>query len=471
MRPRRSRRWFLAAVGAAGTLGIAGCLDRLPGAEEEPTPADPDPVDTPYDLSVDHDVEAWPHYDPDWEPPTDSPLDAEYAVETVIENFEVPWDLAFGENGELFVSERIGRITRYDAGELEAVAEPADVIDHASSVAPDAEGADWWGGGSEGGLLGLTLHPNYPDVPVCYAFYTYEARPPDPDDDDDDGLYENRLVLYDLADGNAETVVIDEIPGHRIVHNGSRIAFGPRNYLWVTTGDANEEALAADLSSLAGKLLRLEPDGTAPEDAPEWEDPAWDDPRIHSIGHRNAQGIAWLPDGTTLLTEHGPQARDELQVAAAGEDHGWPDVRGGPDDDSYGRYGDHDDVVTPPLVNTGPGETWAPSGGVFYTGGEVPALRNRLLVGGLISERLYAVSIFPGGEAPDIGGERYDADWLHPDWDAVVHELLVGELGRIRHVAQAPDGTLYAITSNRDGRSEDFPVEGDDRLVRIVQNG
>ena len=426
---------------------------------------DIEPVDLPYDLSVDHDIEDWDRYDPDWAAPTDSPEGADLAVETLVENFEVPWDLAFGDDGEVFVSERIGRISRYDAGELHAVAELEGVIDHADSVAPDAEGTDWWGGGSEGGLLGIALHPNHPDVPVLYAYYTYEAEPPDPDDDDDDGDYRNRVVVYDLGNDNEETVLLDDVPGHRIVHNGSRLAFGPRNYLWVTTGDANREELSRDPASLAGKVLRLEPDGT-----PAADNPGFDDPRIYSIGHRNAQGIAWLPDGTTLLSEHGPDARDELQVIDAGEDHGWPDVRGGPDDDAYGRYADHADV-TPPLVNTGPGETWAPSGCVFYTGDAVPALRNRLLVGGLIAERLYVASVHERGEAPDIGGERYDGDWLHPDWDAVVHERFAGELGRIRHVEQGPDGSLYAITSNRDGRSEDFPVEGDDRLVRIVQNG
>jgi len=120
-------------------------------------------------------------------------------------------------------------------------------------------------------------------------------------------------------------------------------------------------------------------------------------------------------------------------------------------------------------VNTGPEETWAPSGGVFYTGEAVPALRNRLLVGGLRSQTLFSISVH-GGDAPEMGGARYDDAWLHPDYESVAHGLFADELGRIRHVEQAPDGGLYAITSNRDGRANrPFPVEGDDRLVRIVQ--
>ena len=102
----------------------------------------------------------------------------------------------------------------------------------------------------------------------------------------------------------------------------------------------------------------------------------------------------------------------------------------------------------------------------------MPALTDRFVLGGLISQRLNVVSVYEG-TAPDIGGTRYDAEWLHADYEAVVHTLLEDELGRIRHVEQGPDGDLYAVTSNRDGRSAEpeadtFPTRGDDRLVRIV---
>ena len=128
--------------------------------------------------------------------------------------------------------------------------------------------------------------------------------------------------------------------------------------------------------------------------------------------------------------------------------------------------------MTPPVVNTG-GETWAPPGGVFYTGDDVPALRNRFVLGGLVSQRLNVVSIYEGS-APDVDGTRYDADWMNPDYEAIAHPLLTNGLGRIRHVEQGPNGKLYAVTSNRDGRSSEpeenaFPTAGDDRLVRITQ--
>ena len=446
MEPLHSRRRFLASVGAAGSLAVAGCFGLGTG--------DPEPVDSEYDLSVSHDIESWDRHDPEWEPPRDSPTAATYGTETVIENLEVGWDIEFADSGEVFISERVGRISRYSAGELEAVASPDDVIDHASSI-ENPEDNDWWAGGSEGGLLSIALHPNYPDVPVLYAFYTYREGEED---------YRNRLVFYDLDNGNEETVVIDDIPGHRIIHNGARLAFGPRNYLWVTTGDANVEGLPQDPGRLGGKVLRLKPDGTAPED-----NPGLEDPRVYTYGHRNPQAVTWLPDGTPIVSEHGPQARDEIQILEAGGNYGWRNVRGGPDDDAYESYPDHPDVV-PPLVNTGPKTSWAPTGGVFYTGDAVPALQNRFISGGLISQRLNVVSIYDG-EAPEIGGRRFDDDWLYSEYDAVSHSLFEDELGRIRHAEQGPDGALYVVTSNRDGRAtEQFPKESDDRLLRIVQN-
>ncbi|MFP4625522.1 MAG: PQQ-dependent sugar dehydrogenase [Natronomonas sp.] len=442
------RREFLAAVGAAGSVLAAGCLgDGDEDSTPTPEPDDIDPVDSSYDLAVDHDIETWAAYDPDWDPPMDPPgSTSDYEVETVIENLEVPWDLEFADDGTLFVTERVGRISRYEADELETVAEPDDVIDHASAVdVSEGEGMDWWGGGSEGGLLGIALHPNYPDVPILYAAYTYDAG----------DEYRNRVVYYDVTDPSEETVVLDGIPGHERIHNGGRLTFGPRNYLWVTTGDANDREASQRTDSLAGKILRLEPDGTVPED-----NPGFDEPRIFTYGHRNPQTISFLPDGTPISAEHGETNRDEVHVLSAGENHGWPEAEDGETypGTSFAR----------PLVNTGPNEGWAPSGGVFYTGDVVGSLSMRLVLGGLISQRCNIVSVYPDS-APEIGGTRYDADWMHPDYDAVAHHLFENELGRIRHVEQAPTGELYAITSNRDGRSDEFPREGDDRLVRIVE--
>ncbi|MEF8780901.1 MAG: PQQ-dependent sugar dehydrogenase, partial [Haloferacaceae archaeon] len=176
---RLDRRRLLATLCLASAVGVSGCvggsttpIGTEPTTDAEnpsPEPTDPGPIDHEYDLSVDHDRSSWDRYDPEWEPPTEPPA-AEYEAETVIEGLEIPWDLAFAPDGDLFVSERPGRILRYDAGTLEAVAEPEDVVD-AEAIDVGDEGG-WWAGGGEGGLMGLAVHPNYPDVPVLYAYYT-----------------------------------------------------------------------------------------------------------------------------------------------------------------------------------------------------------------------------------------------------------------------------------------------------------
>ncbi|MGM0605039.1 MAG: PQQ-dependent sugar dehydrogenase [Halobacteriota archaeon] len=473
---RYSRRALLAMAGAGiGTPALAGC-----SGTDEPNDTDRpgDPTDAPdgtptsadgdaYDLSVDHDRQSWDRYDPDWRAPTSAPTGVSIEREILVENLELPWDLAFAPNGDLFISERTGRILKYSAEELDAVAAPDDVIDSSSAEPGDTE-HDWWASGTEGGLMGLAVHPNYPAVPIVYAFYTYDG---------DDGE-RNRLVYYDVsaADPNETmTILIDDIPGDT-VHNGSRIAFGPENYLWVTMGDANDEAtrvarnddaepayqpLPQDTSSLVGKVLRIEPNGDPAADNPDLGDGS--DPRIYSYGHRNPQGISWLPDGTPIVTEHGPSGRDEVQLLRPGGNYGWPDARNA--EEYPGTAFDR------PVVNTGPGDTWAPSGCVFYTGDAVPEWRHRLLVGTLRGEHVNVTTLFRSewDRPADAGGSLYDAEWMHEEWHATSHRFFEGEFGRIRHVEQGPDGQLYAITSNRDGRSEGpFPTARDDVLMRLV---
>ncbi|SEW11210.1 PQQ-dependent sugar dehydrogenase [Halobacterium jilantaiense] len=469
---RSNRRTFLASLGLAGLTSVAGCTSFGDSDEATPSETTPqtsvDPVDDDqYDLAVTHDAENWTEYDPEWKHPVDPP-ELDVTTETVIEGLKIPWDLAFAPNGDLFITERVGRISRYSADDMETVATP-DVIDHADSIAPGEEGG-WWEAGSEGGLMGLAVHPNYPDVPLVYAIYTRKDEPAVSGGDD----FVNRLSYFDVSaddPGETETVVIDGIPGNEIIHNGARLAFGPENYLWVTTGDAasvnpdlgTDKPLPQDTSSLAGKVLRLKPDGTAPADNPA----VGGDPRVYTYGHRNPQGITFMPDTTPVETEHGPSAHDEVNVLEAGENYGW-----GPKGERARRaetYRGSD--YARPVVNTE--KTWAPPGAVFYTGDAVPSWQNRLLVGGLSSQRINIVTVYPTDGEPASagnGGQRFDADWMNADYSAVHHTTLADELGRIRHIEQGPDGALYAVTSNRDGRAkgDQFPREADDRLVRIT---
>ncbi len=341
-------------------------------------------------------------------------------IDPILTGLDTPWDLAFGDEG-IYLSERPGRISRLVDGEHEVLIEPNATED------------------GEGGMLGLALGP---DEEFLYAYYTRET--------------ENRVVRYALgSDAPGSPVpepILEGIPAAGI-HNGGRIAFGPEDDLWVLTGDADDADRAQDPESLAGNVLRLTSEGepAAGTDLP--------DPRVYTYGHRNPQGIAWLADGTPVISEHGPSARDEVNGLEPGGNYGWPEARDGEE------YPGTD--FARPLVNTGPDVTWAPSGMTRYTGDGIEGWRDRLLIGGLRSQQLVTIVLSEPDEEPPAEGTTYDAEWLDDAYTATATVALDGEIGRIRHVAQGPDG-LYAITSNRDGRAHGrFPREEDDVLVRL----
>jgi len=452
MHDRWSRRRFIAVAGAAG---LAGCSSSNPSTTNTSTgtgtttTAEPQPPD--YDLSTDHDAESWGRYDPEWEAPSSSPLTGDVGTEILVENLEIPWDLSFTGNGEVFITERVGRIKSFADGEVQNVTAPVDAID-AESVEPGEEEQTWWVEGGEGGTLGVAAHPDYPDPPVVYAYYTYQ---------DGDNRY-NKIAYFDVSADDPSRragTLIDGIPADNI-HNGGRITFGPANYLWVGTGDAGRKPLARDPESLAGKILRLTPEGDPAPDNPDVGDP-----RVYTYGHRNPQGITFLPDASTVIDEHGPSAHDEVNLLAAGDDYGWPDVR------TREEYEANEDVH-PPLMNTP--RSIAPSGSVFYTGDAVPEWSNRMIIGTLTGQRIHVVTLTPEGteRPPTEDGTPFDAGYFDDAYTATSHRAFENELGRVRHVEQGPNGELYAITSNRDGRSrEGFPTERDDVLVRFTVDG
>jgi glucose/arabinose dehydrogenase len=435
-----TRRGFLAVTGATIATGCSG------GA----------PPRTPPGTATDGYEHPTPRGEPAWEVPTTSP-NVGVAVEPLVENLDVPWDIAFAETGELFMTQRTGSVVKFDAGSVSDVARPRDAID-AGSLDPGSGRSPWWVDGGEGGTLGVAVHPAYPDEPWVYVYYTASTG----------GGRRNRVVRFDVSasePSETEETLLGGIPANEF-HNGGRIRFGPDDNLWVCTGDAGVPEKARVPDSLAGKVLRLTPEGKAPTSNPD----LGGDPRVFTYGHRNPQGIDWLPNGVPILSEHGPGGRDEVNLLRPGGDYGWNDVRAWPDSDGeMGAYTDHEEVV-PPVLNTAD-RSWAPTGATFYTGSGFPAWQHRFVVGGLISQSVWVVTLSPSDTpAPPVeeNGRRFDADWFHPAFTATSHRMLQDELGRVRHVAQSPDGELYAITSNRDGRaSGKFPRERDDVLVRL----
>jgi len=482
-----SRRRLLAAA-ALGVAGVAGCAstessdstdnpdnggDGSDGGDDDGGNDDDGNDDDGSDGSdgdggtgtdtgtvIGRPLESWSEYDPEWEAPTTSPLDATFETEVLVENLEIPWDLSFAADGTLFITERVGRVLRFDGENVTPVAEPQNAID-AGSIDPGPAERKWWVKGGEGGTLGVAAHPTFPDPPHIYVYYTTS---------DDDGRA-NRVDAFDVTandPGTAHHTVVEGIPADNY-HNGGRVTFGPRNYLWITCGDGGTRASPQDPSSYGGKILRVTPEGEPAPDNPDLGDGA--DPRVFTYGHRNPQGVVWLPDGTPVNSEHGQNGQDELNRLEAGSNYGW----GTENETIRNRDAYVGSDVHKPLFNTG-AQSVAPSGSLFYTGDSVPALQNRILTGGLISQQLIVTTLTPsGGDLPPAenayGQTTPDTEWADEAYSATVHTLFENELGRIRHAEQGPDGDLYLCTSNRDGRSsEAFPRDVDDVLVRVTQS-
>jgi glucose/arabinose dehydrogenase len=256
----------------------------------------------------------------------------------------------------------------------------------------------------EGGLLGVAVSPDYRRDRLVYAYLSTSD--------------DNRIVRFRV--GEAPQVLVAGIP-RAAIHNGGRIAFGPDGMLYAGTGDASDGRNAQDPGSLGGKILRLRPDGGVPDGNPFPGSPVW------SLGHRNVQGLAWDADGRLFATEFGQNRVDEINLVERGGNYGWPEVEGNGGGDRF-----RDPVVTWPTAQASPsGATIA--GGTLYAA----ALRG---------ERLWSVPLDGGG----VGQPR---------------ALLVGVYGRLRHVAMAADGSLWVLTSNRDGRGD--PSADDDRVLRF----
>jgi glucose/arabinose dehydrogenase len=331
-----------------------------------------------------------------------------FDLEVVAEGLEVPWALDFAKDGRLFISERPGRIRVVENGTLRT--EPWARLRVAEV--------------GESGLMGLVLDPEFETNRYVYACHTYYQN--------EQGLLGNRVVRLREVDGKGaeEETLLDAIPG-ALFHDGCRLRFGPDGRLYVTTGDARLEETAQDTRSLAGKILRINADGSIPAGNPFPGSPVW------SYGHRNPQGVAWQPGtGRLFATEHGTGGVNEVNVIRAGGNYGWPVEREG---ESHPSFDD------PLLKHDGP-----PAGAVFVSGHVYPRLFGNFLFVTLATEDLRRLVL---SETQPPAVERMERH-------------LTGVLGRLRDIVQGPDGYLYVATSNRDGRGG--PAPGDDRVVRLL---
>lgn len=426
-----------------GCLISGGCTTRLGETNESANTSEGNQNSTnATDSTTSRDGE-------NWFPTAESPLEARIEPTELIVNLDVPWDLSFTPTNDLFVTERGGDLLRFDTEEVLAVTDDAAPLDATTLPEEDRHR------GLGDHLLGVTHHPSFPAPSFLYIYATVT----------DESEPYNRVLRYDpYAEVPEETVevLIDRIEGDYTI--GGRLSFGPDDDLWVPIGTKTEDA-AQNPSVIGGSVLRLTPGGKPAAANPSLGADA--DPRTFTYGHRNPQGIAWLPNGAPIVTDHGPTGRDEVIRLSSGANYGWPHAR---DEDSYIAQPEYDR----PLINTGPDETWAPAACLFYTGDAVPEWHNRLIVATLQGKDLSIITLRPpGGDQPPLDGEskRYAMDWLDERYTATSHHVLEGAFGRIRNVAQAPDGTVVASSSNRDGLStdeDDFPRDDDDVLVQLT---
>jgi glucose/arabinose dehydrogenase len=314
-------------------------------------------------------------------------------AKTIATGLHVPWGLAFEPSGDALVSERTtGDIKRIPAG-----GGTARTVMHLPEVDTEA---------GEGGLLGIALSPDYARDGLVYAYYTTD--------------HDNRIVRFRLG-GDVVPLVTGIAAGS--IHNGGRIAFGPDGKLYAGTGETGNGSLAQDLGSPNGKILRMNPDGSAPDDNPFPGSVVW------TYGHRNVQGLAWDRRGRLWSSELGQNRFDEVNLIRKGRNYGWPAVEGR-GDTRGGRF------INP--VATFSTSAASPSGDAV--------VGNRLFVAALGGESLWRMT---------IKGNRVSKP----------KRLYHGRWGRLRTVAHAPDGTLWIATSNTDGRGS--PHSGDDRIVSI----
>ena len=330
-------------------------------------------------------------------------------LRTVLTGLNFPWEILWGKDNYIWMTERGGKISKIN---------PATGTIVFSSSIPDVVS------NGEGGLLGMVQHPAFLTNGLFYVAYNYNTG----------GNYREKLVQMKFENGNILPVLtlIENIPAANI-HNGSRlwISSDATPFIFMTTGDAANQPNAQNTTSLSGKILRFNLDGSIPADNPYAASPLW------SFGHRNQQGLV-TANGKMYASEHGPNLEDEINIIEKNRNYGWPSVNGACDEPAEITFCTANNVK-PPLWSSG-SSTIAVCGLDYYNNSLIPTWQNSLLMCTLKDASLRVLTL--------------SADGL-----SVVNRQTVfkNKFGRIRDICVSPAGRVYLCTAN--GGNADVLVE------------
>jgi glucose/arabinose dehydrogenase len=341
----------------------------------------------------------------------------EFNTRVVTKNLKTPWEILWGPDNFIWMTERYGRVSRVnpETGEVLPLITISSVFEN-----------------GERGLLGMALHPDFINNPYVYVVYDHGTT---------NETTKIRVERYKYT-GNSliePFILIDDIQGWWN-HNGSRLWITNDMKIFITMGDAANSPSAQNMSILNGKILRLNLDGSIPSDNPFPNSPIW------SFGHRNPQGFV-IANGIIYSSEHGANTDDEINIILKGRNYGWPNIEGYCDESSETEFCQANNVVEPILSLT-PTSTLAVAGLDYYPFNIISDFEHSLLLANLKASRLVRLKL-------DETGTKIISQ----------KEYFVNQYGRLRDICVSPDGRVFFSTSNRDGRGS--PAADDDKIIEI----
>lgn len=335
-----------------------------------------------------------------------TPADVVIKDSAIVQNLNFPWEILWGPDNFIWMTERGGKISRVNpsTGAVIPVFTIAEVVST-----------------GEGGLLGMALHPDFSTNPFVFVSYNYNNG----------GNYREKVVRFTYSGSTLSNpvTIIDNIAAASI-HNGSRLLITDDLKLFITTGDASNQANPQNTSSRNGKILRLNLDGSIPNDNPVPGNPYW------TFGHRNPQGLVFA-NNILYSSEHGPNSDDEINIIEKGKNYGWPDVKGFCNESSEQTFCSTNDVREPISAWT---PTIATCGLDYYNHNLIPQWKNSLLLVTLKQARLYQLKLDDSKKVI-----------------STTTEYFAGKYGRMRDLCISPEGKVYICTSN--GGNNDKIIE------------